>query len=120
MRMWMLPPECMCLQHRLGEHAEIHKHRHNFVKGHSIAGRKGQIEPAAMQRRHDELAATLTNHKSPYTQPDLSAYDLTGFTVDLDESATELARRCPRCKVFITAYLNQHGGFDSYKEELGK
>lgn len=101
MRMWMLPPECMCLQHRLGEHAEIHKHRHNFVKGHSIAGRRGQIEPAAMKARHDELAAGFPNHKSPYEQPDLSAYDLRGFAVDLVVSARDLAARCPKCRELI-------------------
>ena len=64
--MWMVEPKLMCVQHLVGEHGEIHKHRHNFVKGHSIAGRKGQIEPLAMQRRHDELAAFLKSHKSLY------------------------------------------------------
>ena len=91
----------MCLQHRLGEHSEIHKHRHVFVKGWSIAGRKGQIEPEAMKRRHDELAATFTNHHSPYTMPDLSHYDLTGFTVNVRASAQDLASRCPKCQALI-------------------
>jgi hypothetical protein len=98
MRMWMIDPRLMCSQHITGEHGEIHKHRHNFVKGHSIAGRKGQIEPRAMKRRHDELAKFLKNHKSPYEMPDLSGYDLRGFTVDKVKSATELWKRCPACR----------------------
>ena len=88
----------MCMQHIVGEHGELHKHRHNFVKGHSIDGRRGQIEPAAMKTRHDELAEHLKNHKSPYELPDLSGYDLEGFVVDADESLRELCRRCPACR----------------------
>ena len=96
--MWMVDPAFMCSKHLCGEHGEIHKHRHNFVKGHSIAGRKGQIEPEAMKRRHDELVMFLKNHKSPYEQPDLSEYNLDGFTVDIDESLDELRKRCSECR----------------------
>lgn len=56
MRMWMSNPRFMCRKHLLGEHGELHKFRHMFIKGHSIEGRRGQIEPAAMKDRHDELA----------------------------------------------------------------
>jgi len=112
MRMWMLPTSCMCMQHIVGEHGEIHKHRHNFVKGHSIAGRIGQIEPEAMQHRHDELARALKNHNSPYTLPDLSGYDLTDFTVDLNESARDLANRCPKCRELLI----ENGGFTFIEE----
>ena len=108
MRMWMIPVSLMCLQHRLGEHAEIHKHRHVFVRGYSIAGRLGQIEPAAMKRRHDELAATFQNHRSPYTLPDLSGYDLDGFTVDIEESARDLSARCAKC----CALIENHNGLN--------
>ena len=103
MRMWMVNPSLMCSKHLCGEHGEIHKHRHNFVKGHSIAGRKGQIEPEAMQRRHDELALFLKNHKSPFEQPDLSEYDLQDFIVDVEVSLEELRRRCPNCRKKIDA-----------------
>lgn len=101
MRMWMVDPKLMCMQHLVGEHGEIHKHRHNFVKGHGIAGRKGQIEPEAMKRRHDELVTHLRCHKSQYEQPDLSGYDLNGFIVDVAESLAELSRRCPKCRELI-------------------
>lgn len=99
MRMWMVNPEWMCRQHLTGEHGEIHKFRHNFVKGHSYAKRVAwnQIEPSAMERRHDELAAFLGNHKSPYEQPD--AYgDGWGVRVDRDASLMLLLTKCPACR----------------------
>ena len=98
MRMWMIPPETMCGQHRRGEHGEIHKFRPDFEKGYSIAARRGQIEPESMKARHDELAAYM-NHKSPYTMPDLSYLpdeDRYG-TVDRYESLILLHSRCEKC-----------------------
>ena len=98
----MVNPGLLCHRHLLGEHGEIHKHRHNFVKGHSIKGRIGQIEPSMMKDRHDELADEMSrrgmSHKSPYTQPDLSKYDLSWFVVDRQESITELKKRCKKCR----------------------
>ena len=97
----MVNVKILCNLHLLGEHGEIHKHRHNFVKGQRIGGRKGQIEPVSMASRHDELEVEMRsrgmNDKSPYEQPDLSGYDLEGFTVDRDESLKELIHRCPEC-----------------------
>jgi hypothetical protein len=104
--MWLLPPAMLCDSHRLGEHYELHLHRHNFVKHHSIAGRVSpivQIEPEAMRARHDELAATLKSHKSLYMQPDLSYLppEHRLAKVDLVESARDLSERCPRCAELI-------------------
>lgn len=80
MRMWhkdLIP--YLSNQRLIGMHGEIHKHRHNFVKKHSVAGRVYpivQIEPWAMQIRHDELVLEMLqrgiHHKSPYSLPDLS------------------------------------------------
>ena len=102
MRMWMINPAILCRKHLLGEHGEIHKHKHNFEKGHSIEGRKGQIEPLAMQSRHDELVEEMTkrgfNHKSPYEMPDLSIYNLDEFVVDKNKSMNDLMLRCEDCR----------------------
>lgn len=104
MRMWMVKPALMCRSHLLGEHGEIHKHRHNFVKQHSIAGRRGQIEPLAMQKRHDALAREMLKrgykHESPYEQPStdhLPAVDRRG-RVDRKASLRELLDRCQECR----------------------
>jgi len=109
MRMWMVNPELMCSKHRTGEHGEIHKHKHNFEKRHSISGRVSplvQIEPESMRIRHDELAATLKNHKSPYEMPDISYLpkEERSAKVDQDESLRELCKRCLDCrKLILTA-----------------
>jgi len=101
MRMWMCDAKLLYKKHLMGEHFELHKHRHNFVKGHSIEGRRGQIEPISMKKRHDELAKEMISrgygHKSEYEQPDLSKYNLIGFIVDVDASIKDLHSRCQEC-----------------------
>ena len=106
MRMWMINPKLLCRKHLLGEHGEIHKHRHNFVKQHSISKRVSpvvQIEPVSMEKRHDELAEEMVrrgfNHNSPYKQPDLSYLSETerNVKVDLNNSINDLTNRCLIC-----------------------
>ena len=106
MRMWMIDPKLLCNQHLLGEHGEIHKHRHNFVKRHSITKRISpvvQIEPIAMQKRHDilvnEMILRKMNHNSPYEQPDLSYLPIIEqfAVVDIKNSINDLIQRCPEC-----------------------
>jgi len=103
--MWMVNPRCLCRKHLLGEHGEIHKHKHNFEKKHSMAGRLGQIEPASMEARHDELAREMVrrgyNHKSPYSQPDVSY--LPQMTVDIRQSLDDLQSRCEECTKLINS-----------------
>lgn len=108
MRMWMIDPILLCNQHLRGEHYEIHKHRHNFAKRHSITGRivpVVQIEPSAMQSRHDELVVEMIrrgmNHKSPYEQPDISYLpDSERYAkVDMKISLDDLYKRCHDCKM---------------------
>lgn len=100
MRMWMIDPELLCRKHLLGEHGEIHKFRHSFVKQHKMAGRMGQIEPAKMESRHDELAVEMLKrgykHQSPYEQPDVS--HLPEMVVDKQVSLADLYQRCSDCK----------------------
>lgn len=112
MRMWMLPVQTLCRKHLLGEHGEIHKHRHNFVKKHSIKNRirLGQIEPSSMKNRHDELANEMLsrgfNHKSPYEAPDIShltEYEKS-FKVNTDDSRKDLHQRCEVCKQRFEMY----------------
>jgi len=106
MRMWGINPKLLCRQHLLGEHNEIHKHRHNFVKRHSIAKRISpvvQIEPESMEKRHDELVAEMIargyNHNSPYDQPDLSHLkpEERFATINTNVSVLDLVLRCPEC-----------------------
>lgn len=112
MRMRMIDPALLCGKHLKGEHYEIHLHRHNFVKRHSIAGRVApvaQIEPEAMQARHDALAAEMTRrgmkHTSPYAQPDLSYLPEAHRTAKVDArvSRADLYSRCPECRENLIA-----------------
>jgi hypothetical protein len=107
MRMWMTNPELLCDKHLLGEHGEIHKHKHNFEKQHKITKRifpVVQIEPSSMEFRHNQLALEITNrgmnHKSPYFQPDISylPIDQLNAKVDIKVSIKDLMDRCPNCK----------------------
>lgn len=80
MRMWhkRLVPY-LSNQRLIGVHGELHKHRHNFVKHHSVTGRIYpivHIEPDRMEETHDFVVSEMLrrgmNHNSPYTQPDVS------------------------------------------------
>lgn len=100
MRMWMCDPKILCRKHLLGEHGEIHKHRHNFVKQHKMGGRVGQIEPEAMEIRHDELAKEMLSrgykHESPFEQPETSY--LPEMKVDREIALDDLLNRCQDCR----------------------
>lgn len=106
MRMWMTDPKLLCRKHLLGEHGEIHKHRHNFVKKHRISGRIFPIvliEPESMGSRHDELAVEMVrrgyNHQSPYEQPNLfHLVNSERFAkVNLEYNIYDLCNRCEDC-----------------------
>ena len=107
MRMWMIDPRHMCDRHLLGEHGEIHKHRHIFEKKYSIRGRVEpivQIEPKAMKIRHDELVREMEirgiKHVSPYSLPDLRylSRELVNVKVDRVRSYIEIKRKCDECR----------------------
>ena len=113
MRMWGIDPKFLCQKHLIGEHGEIHKHRHNFVKKHKITKRITpivQIEPENMQNRHDELALEMLrrgyNHNSPYEQPDLShlSNNERYAKIDINNSIKDLFDRCPECSKNILLY----------------
>jgi hypothetical protein len=108
MRMWMLPVETLCQKHLLGEHGEIHKHRHNFEKKHSITGRISpivQIEPLKMTESHDDIAFEMKrrglNHNSEYIyMPSLDYLSDAerNAKVNRDISKQALHERCKICK----------------------
>jgi len=106
--MWCLPPIIYCINHLLGCHGEIHKHRHVFVKKYSIKGRiypVVQIEPLSMKIEHDLIAQEMLNrgykHNSPYELPDLSGYGIEEINakVDREASLNDLLNRCEKCRL---------------------
>lgn len=116
MRMWGVNPIILCNKHLLGEHGEIHKHRHNFVKQHKITKRiypVVQIESENMEIRHNELVNEMLrrkfNHQSPYSLPDLSYLsDNERYAkIDVNNSIDDLINRCNDCNERYFKYLNE-------------
>jgi hypothetical protein len=103
----MVDPKLLCRKHLLGEHNEIHKHRHVFVKQWSVSKRisGNQIEPLSMKERHDSIANEMLNrgynHKSPFEQPDISYLPdhEKYYTVNVLSSHEDLKSRCQACKL---------------------
>ena len=118
MRLWMINPQLLCNQHLLGEHSEIHKHRHIFVKHYSISGRIFpivQIEPTSMEIRHNELVIEMQkrgfHHNSSYVQPDISYLPIEqqNAKVDLEYNLKDLYNRCEKCRERIYSISNMNG-----------
>lgn len=110
--MWMIDPRLLCNKHLLGEHGEIHKFRHTFVKKHSILGRLEpivQISPYQMASRHKALAFEMNvrgiKHNSPYKLPNLKYLGTKAYAeVNENRSIVDLMVRCKKCKKRITDY----------------
>ena len=106
MRQWMVDPKIMCRKHLLGEHVEHHMFVGSINKGTSMAGylKAGQLEPAALQSRHDELVAEMLrrgyNHNTPLqpTVPEFEKAEYFGTLINREASLVELLRRCPECR----------------------
>lgn len=106
MRMWMVDSKILCRKHLLGEHFEIEKHRHCFVKKHNMSKRVylNQIVPLRMEERHNELVREMLRrgykHNSPYKQPDVSylGFEVLLCPFDYKSALEDLLNRCPECK----------------------
>ncbi len=107
-RMWGVDPRCLCKNHLLGEHNEIHKLVGNIESGNSIEGyiEKGHIDTSEIQRRHEELKKEMErrgyNHDSPLNYND----ELNTGQLDIDENINELRERCSQCKKRIDNLRN--------------
>lgn len=103
-RQWLSPPENICIQHVLGEHAETHSFLSKMRQGHSLEGfRDGSMFFGAeyVQRRHDLLAATLKGHSTPLHLTDKMKefYPLVLPTEeDVHKSILDLINRCDYCR----------------------
>ena len=106
MRMWMVNPAFMCNKHLLGEHVECHMLVGHLQRKRRITNyiRFNLLQPKSLRGRHDQLALEMEDrgmlHKSPLPKFDLSYLPEKHrtYTVDADESLTELLRRCTECR----------------------
>ena len=74
MRIWDLPPECLCRQHLLGEHRELHALWSILTQGkpgfaNHPETRRWRGKRKALFLRHDQLVAEMQRrgyrHRSP-------------------------------------------------------
>ncbi|MBN2121879.1 hypothetical protein JW721_02380 [Candidatus Micrarchaeota archaeon] len=106
MRMWNVPPKCLCRKHLIAEHCECHMYAGAIRKKRSIRGHieKGQVETHNIQRRHDELAKEMLrrgyNHNSPLN---FQTKRREG-KVDSKANLIELSRRCKECRKRIAKH----------------
>lgn len=106
MRMWMVNPVDMCKKHLLGEHVECHMLAGHLQRKRRITNyiRLNLLQPKSLRKRHDQLALEMKNrcirHKSPLPEYDLSylPVEQRTYTVNVEESLTELSRRCSECR----------------------
>jgi len=88
MRIWDLPPECLCRQHLLGEHRELHALWSILMQGkpgfaNHPETRRWRGKRKALFLRHDQLVAEMQRRGYRHRSP-LPAALATGATVQTE------------------------------------
>lgn len=106
MRMYMIDPTKMCLQHLLDEHRSCHLFA-SIMKDHkSISGyiSSNAIEPMSIKARHDVLVKEIVSrgyeHMSELTQPEIGYLqpNEANFKINAQASEADLLKNCDNCK----------------------
>lgn len=109
----MIKPQCMCTQHLLEEHREIHAFIGTLRKGISIRGylEGGLADPHLIADHHDEIVkefkrrnwASGFDHKTPIDRAELEQLTkgLPRGNINIEVNLRELSRRCLRCRALI-------------------
>lgn len=107
MRQWLVPTECLCNQHLLGEHVECHMFIGTLKKKKSIQGylRNKLLNPQTLYTRHKDLVIEMEKrgfkHKSILEKIKI---DIFAETVDIKQNFNDLKSRCKNCKERIEQY----------------
>lgn len=109
MRMWMVDPKKMCLQHLLGEHVECHMFVGTINKGTKVDGyiSNDLLQIQSLRERHDRIAEELKkrnfethgiikNHRT--LLKDFNVNYCKHIKIDKDRNEKELRRRCEECR----------------------
>ena len=105
-RMWLVDTKCLCRNHLLGEHKELHQAVGSILNNRSLAGHieRGQLEIHNIQKRHAELVKEMKlrgyNHQSPLKK----FKSFKAGKINIIENYKELERRCKNCKELINKY----------------
>lgn len=102
MRIWDVPPPCLCRQHLLGEHRELHaiwnvltQNRTGYANHPETRRWRGKL--AALYARHDALVAEMQrrgyNHGSPLDSQLATGSAIQTDYVDSPEEQFAILRR---------------------------
>lgn len=83
----------------------MHMFAGTIRKGISIRGyiEKGQVNPARIYQRHQELVTEMVARQMNHQSPLLSTRGQLTAVVDVAANIVELHRRCPECRQRIEA-----------------
>ena len=101
--MWLVDAKCLCRNHLLGEHKELHQAVGSILKNKILAGhiKRGQIEVHNIKKRHAELVKEMKkrgyNHQSPLKK----FKSFNAGKINIIGNYKELERRCKKCKELI-------------------
>lgn len=114
MRMWLVPTECLCRKHLLGEHVELHMllgclKRNKNIKGYID---KQLLFPEFVVQRHWDVANEMRkrgyNHKSSIELIDAPIpqfYQYKDYDIELvKNNMVDLYERCEACRELIEPY----------------
>ena len=108
MRMWMVDPKILCLNHLLAEHSETHMFIGSIKKKIKMNGyhQNDLLEPMSLLTRHEELVNEFKrrnlNHKSDLIfDNDVFSYlseQIKNHVIDSKNSLHILLSKCDKCK----------------------
>lgn len=103
MRMWNVNPKCMCDNHLLGEHFEIHMFVGSINKNKQINGylKNGLLEVHNLEKRHNELAREMKNRNMNHKSKLKKYKKIKAGKIDVQRNIQELKKRCNKCKTKI-------------------
>jgi hypothetical protein len=104
-RMWIVKPKCLCKNHLLGEHKELHQAVGSILAGKSLKGHiaKGQLEIHNIKSRHKKLAEEMLKRGYKHNSPLKNFKAVKHGKINKKENYIELSRRCKTCRELINA-----------------
>lgn len=102
-RMWMINPKCLCRNHLLGEHKELHQAVGSLIRKKSLKGHleRGQIEIHNIKSRHESLVKEMKRRDYKHESPLKKFKSTKAGKIDIIENYKELERRCINCRKLI-------------------
>ena len=108
MRIWDLPVSCLCNQHLLGEHHELHciyniitKDKKGFARHPEVMRWRGKLSALILRHKKQviEMTKRYMNHQSPilFVHNDCPVQDT--FWQSPEKQRELLRARCENCKV---------------------